>query len=163
MDTSTNILCSEEKIIRIESRLASIEQLLRQFLSTGSFSSPQQTPVSSYNSNTHTSHIANASDPEHDSNVQTPATGAIGLCVESVAAKNAFEHTISQDSTVQQDPQLSSALASLRRIVERTQFDRSASSTDLTSNSLAKCTLDLHLGWEQIRTLLKKAEGPLFM
>lgn len=84
--------------------------------------------------------------------------------MESVAAKNAFEHTISQDSTAQQDPQLSSALASLRRIVERTQFDGSASSTDLTSRSLAKCALDLpHLDWEQIRTLLEKAEGLLVM
>ena len=117
-----------------------------------------------YSSNTHTSHTANASDPEQDSNVQPPVTGGIGLRVESVAAKNAFEHTISVDSTAQQDPRLSSALASLRRIVERTQSDGSASSTDLTSNSLAKGALYLpRLDWEQVRTLLEQAEGPLLM
>ena len=121
-------------------------------------------PVSPYNSNTHISHTANNSDPEHDSNIQTPATGGIGLRVESVAAKNSFEHTISQDTTAQQDPRLRSALASLRRIVERTQFDGSASTTDFTSNSLAKGALDLpRLDWEQIRTLLEKAKGPWFM
>lgn len=158
------MLCSENKIDRIESRLASIEQLLQRSSRRVSSPSSQPTPASSYSVNTHNSHATHTSDPEDDSTNQTPATGDIGLRVESVAAKNAFEHTINQDRTAQQDPHLSSALASLRRIVERIQYDGSSSSTNLTSNPLADSALDpSHLDWSQIRMLLEKAGRPLSM
>lgn len=90
-----------------------------------------------------------------------PATGDTGLRAESMAAKNVFEQTVGRDSAVQQDPQLKSALESLRGIVNRTQLDVSGPSRGLTATSLAKSASEAPLpDWEQVRALLKRAESP---
>lgn len=154
---SIDDICSETKIDRIESRLASIEQLLRQSSNASSSDSAQQTPDSLQPSNMPSSYAPHLED---SSNAQTPATGGIGLQVESMAAKNVLEQTIARDYAVQHDPQLILALESLRGIVYRTQLDVSSASRGLSNASLAKSALEAPLpGWEQVKLVLDRAES----
>lgn len=105
---------------------------------------------------------ANLPYSEDDSNTRMPATGDLGLRAESMAAKNVFEQTVVRDSAVQQDPQLKSALESLRGIMNQTHPDVTDPSRGLTATSLAKCASEASLpDWEQVRALLKRAESSL--
>lgn len=99
---------------------------------------------------------------EDDSSSQTPAAGYIGAQAESVTATSVFEQTLGRDPTVQHDPELISALNSLRRLVVHNQHDASGSSRGLTATRLANAAPDvLSPGWEQVKALLERAEGTL--
>lgn len=156
---AVDLSCSESKIDRLESRLANIESLLRQATGTSS-PSTHPTPASSHASNRPSNHAANHSPLGEDYNGRTPVTGDIGLRVESMAAKNALEQTIGRDLAVQQDPLLMSALESLRGIVNCAQLDASDPPIALNTTSLAKSASEAPLpDWEQVRTLLDRAES----
>lgn len=88
-----------------------------------------------------------------------PATGNIELQVESLAAKNALEHAVGRDSAVQQDPQLMSALESLRAIVNCTQLDSSGPSSGLAATPLAKSVPETLPTWAQVDEVLSRVES----
>ena len=158
-------LPSETKIDRIDHRLATIEQLLQQQLnSTGSTPRTQPRPASSHTTNTHLDHAAAAtlSISEDDLSSQTPAAGYIGAQAESMAATSVLEQIIGRDPTIQHDPELKSALKSLRSSVDHHQLDAFGSSRGLTATQLANAASDvIHPGWEQVEALLRRAEGTL--
>jgi hypothetical protein len=118
--------------------------------------------TSSCTSYTHLNYVAKPPLPENHSNTQMSGTGDMGLRVESMAAKNALEHIVGQDSVVRQDPQLLSALESLRGILYRSQHDVVGQPEESTaSSSLAESALQTPSpGWEQVRPLLERAESP---
>ena len=114
--------------------------------------------------NTHLDDAAAAtlSISEDDSSSQTPPAGYIGAQAESMAATSVLEQTVGRDPTIQHDPELTSALKSLRSIVDHNQLDESSSSRRLTAIQLANAASDVfHPEREQVEALLRRAEGTL--
>ena len=79
-----------------------------------------------------------------------------------MAATSVLEQTVGRDPTIQHDPELTSALKSLRSIVDHNQLDASGSSRGLTATQLANAASDVvQPEREQVEALLRRAEGML--
>ncbi|GAM90413.1 hypothetical protein ANO11243_084560 [Dothideomycetidae sp. 11243] len=143
----------EQKIDRIENRLANIEHLLRHrssVISSPSTTKTVNSPATLRDGSPDTQSIGTFSP------VPTPVLAGTGVLVESAAAQDILEHTVRCDADAQQDLQLSSALQSLRFIVSRIHVETSglACASSISETSLP--TPD----WEtQIRPLLERIEG----
>lgn len=74
-----------------------------------------------------------------------------------------LEHAVGRDAAVQQDPQLMSALESLRAIVNRIQLDTSStskSSAALLADAASEAVLP---GWEQVKMVLDRGKSMFAM
>lgn len=87
-------------------------------------------------------------------------TGDLGLWSESKTAKAVLEQIVGRDLAVQRDPQLLSALESLRGIVHRSQNDLMGQSKASGMNAMAESALESPIpGWAEIKGLLERAES----
>ncbi|KAF5010795.1 hypothetical protein FDECE_3057 [Fusarium decemcellulare] len=138
----------ERKIDRIESRLASIEQLLR-----------------------HSSHVSSSlsveakeDDPsplllEESSIPEVPPAGHTGTHAESMAAQKTFEQVVGREPSILCDPDLKSALESLCGIIDRAQHDTSGPLKDPSIIAPTKDTPKaLPPTWDQVKAVLQVVE-----
>ncbi|KAF4965820.1 hypothetical protein FSARC_6413 [Fusarium sarcochroum] len=152
-----NRTLSETKIDRIESRLASIEQLLRQSSATLSSAVTESVYDSPHEISHHEVNSTKPLGASGDHATQVSAAGDVGVQAESIAAKQTLEQTVDQDPILQQDPQLRNALSSLRRIVDCVQSDVDESTT---VKPLSKDVSQARLpDWEEVRLILERVEG----
>lgn len=152
---------SETKIDRIESRLANIEQLLR-----------DQTNATSSGSTEARENIANAeSDKEEHDEVQSDETaddlhmrsspqGELGLRNESIVAKQVLEEAIDRDGAIRCDPQLISALDSLKVLINHTKIDAPDPPRASVERSGVGCSRkSSRPSWKQVKPLLEQAKS----
>lgn len=133
---------SEEKIDKMDSRLASIEQLLR------SLSMQASAPA------THdTESIASSSYVTPDRRVPTHNVGT-GVGVHLAAAKELFEKTVGDSPKLQQS--VAEALQALQGIVERLDVAPEISNADVPLRNPIDITPP---PWEQVAPILQRASG----
>ncbi|KAF4464017.1 fungal specific transcription factor domain [Fusarium albosuccineum] len=139
----------EKKIDRIESRLASIEQLLR-----------------------HSSHAPSCSSVEAKEDApsplvleeslipEVPPAGHTGIHAESIAAQKTFEQAVGREPSILHDPDIKSALESLSGIIDRAQHDTSGPLKSPAVTAPTKDATETYPPtWEQVKAVLQVVEG----
>lgn len=150
-------MSSETKIDRIENRLASIERLLRQSSGTWSSATTESLHDSPREISNFRGRIADLDRVNHDQTTQVSAAGDVGVQAESIAATQTLEQTVDRDPILQQDPQLKTALNSLRRIVDCAQSDVDET---LTVKPLSTDASQARPpSWELVKPILERVEG----
>ncbi|KAJ3549170.1 hypothetical protein NM208_g641 [Fusarium decemcellulare] len=141
----------ERKIDRIESRLASIEQLLRHSSHAPSWSSVEAKQ--------------DDSSPllmEESSISGVPAVGHTGIHAESIAAHKTFQQAVGREPSILCDPDLKSALESLCGIINSAQHDTSGPLKDPSIIAPTKdATETLPPTWDQVKAVLQVVESTL--
>lgn len=160
---SIDALFSENKIDRIENRLANIERLLRNGASTSSSPADVDQTPSSLDSQggarKKKREIITAEYLDDESAAATPFAGFSSMQAETLAAKDALEQTVGNSPSITQDRQLNEALSSLRSIVGRVKGENNGPAAAAAPSPAASTSDEAAIPpWEQARVLLERAK-----
>lgn len=167
-DQSVDASFSENKIDRIENRLANIERLLRNGASTSSSPADANQTPSSLDSHSCTRktkrEIATAEYLDDESAAATPFAGFSSMQAETLAAKDALEQTVGNSPSITQDRKLNEALSSLRSIVGRVKGESNGSAAASAPSPTAPPSDETDIPpWEQVRVVLERAKREWYL
>ncbi|KAK4502867.1 hypothetical protein PRZ48_006293 [Zasmidium cellare] len=151
----------ENKIDRIENRLANIERLLRNGASTTSSpADAHQTPSSVDSQGGSKKPKRETADYlDDESAAATPFAGFTSMQAETLAAKDALEQTVGSSPSITQDRQLNEALSSLRNIVGRLKGDGNGPGAVSAPSPAPDASDEAGVPpWDQARVIVERAK-----